>query len=769
MIKPIKKIYITLLLASGLFAIWWLAPDSEVDFNTQIRPIFNQKCMACHGGVKNNAGLSLRFRDEALQAHDSEKRTIVPGKPRDSELIRRISHTDPEIRMPAEEEALTDAEIKLFNRWIKQGAKWDTHWSYVNPDATLRPPQSNSDWALNGIDQFVYQKLQSKKLGPAPPADKATVLRRVSLDLIGLPPTLAEAQHFLNDGSVDAYEKLVDRLLASPHFGERWAAMWLDLARYADSQGYHTDFLRPDIWRYRDWVIDAFNKDIPFDQFTIEQLAGDLLPEPTSDQLLATAFHRNSMTNDEGGTDNEEFRIAAVQDRVTTTFEIWQGATIACVQCHSHPYDPYQHEEFYKLFAFFNSTADADLRDGSPVRYLLSPAQKRKKQQLQVSLDKYKAKGDSLSEAYVRDLKSFLNIKPGKITVMRELPADSSRKTHVFERGNWLVHGKEVQPATPSFLPKMNTKIKPDRLALAKWLLSPENPLTARVVVNRFWEQLFGIGLVETLEDFGTQGTPPSHKELLDWLALQFQHEHQWSVKALLRQIVLSATYRQSSRISPNLLEKDPYNRLFGRGPRVRLSAEQIRDQALMASGLFSSKMYGPSVMPYQPEEAQWNIVQHRNKWELSEKEDRYRRAIYTFWRRVSPYPSMVLFDSPSRELCTSRRISTNTPLQALITLNDPVYTEAAEALAMRMASEGGSILEDKIRFGFRLLLLHSPSEEQLQKLLDFYKKTLSAYKMQKDEVKRFVKNEDYQTPEMAALTNLASVILNLDEVIMKG
>jgi len=572
----------------------------------------------------------------------------------------------------------------------------------------------------------------------------------------------------MSDQSPNAYEELVDRLLASPHFGERWAALWLDLARYADSQGYQKDLVRPDIWRYRDWVIDAFNKNMPFDQFTLEQLAGDLLPKPSSDQLLATAFHRNTMTNDEGGTDDEEYRVVAVLDRMTTTFEIWQGATVACVQCHSHPYDPYQHEEFYQLYAFFNSTADADFSNENPVRSLLSPDQKRKKQTIQASLNEYKLKGDTVSKGYVSELQALVKIKPGKIPVMQQLSADSSRITNVFERGNWLMHGKEVQPSTPSFLPKMDVNAKPDRLALAKWLLSPENPLTSRVLVNRFWEQLFGIGIVETVEDFGTQGTPPSHQELLDWLALQFQNEHQWNVKALLRQIVMSATYRQSSKISADLLEKDPYNRLLSRGPRVRLSAEQIRDQALVASGLFSAKMYGPSVMPFQPEGV-WNVIRHTSKWVVSEDEDSYRRGIYTFWRRVSPYPSMELFDSPSRELCTSRRIRTNTPLQALVTMNDPVYTEAAEALAIRMVTEGGNTLMDQIQFGYRLLLVHSPREERLQKLLDFYSQTLSIYQTDENAIKQFVKNEDYQTPEMAALANVASILLNLDEVIMKG
>jgi hypothetical protein len=544
--------------------------------------------------------------------------------------------------------------------------------------------------------------------------------------------------------------------------------MWLDLARYADSQGYQKDPLRPDMWRYRDWVIDAFNKDMPFDQFTIEQLAGDLIDGPTSDQLLATAFHRNTMTNDEGGTDDEEFRVAAVIDRTTTTMEVWQAATVACVQCHSHPYDPYQHEDFYRLYAFFNTSADNDSPNDAPTKPLLSPAQAREKESLKRRLDQLRLENDTLSDVYLTSLNKFLEILPGQIPVMQELSQESRRESYVFERGNWLMHGKKVQPGTPSFLSQLDTNIVHNRLSLAQWLTSPQNPLTSRVILNRFWEQLFGRGIVETVEDFGTQGASPSHPELLDWLATQFQFQHQWSVKALLKQIVLSATYRQSSYISPELLEIDPHNRLLARGPRDRLTAEQIRDQALVVSNLWAPKVYGASVMPYQPDGV-WNVIRHTSKWKMNEGADRFRRGIYTFWRRVSPYPSMEIFDSPSRELCTSRRISTNTPLQALVTLNDPVFTEASSALARRMLNEGGTSVDDQIKFGYRLLLMEDPSIERLEVLRSFYNRAELVYKNDEEKMASLLKSEKSKSAATAAMVNLANILLNLDEVIMQS
>ncbi len=761
-----KRLLFTVL-AAGLAAIVWLlvrpTATGRVDFNAEVRPLLNERCMRCHGGVRQQSGLSFLFPDEAFKPADSGLPPIVPEQPTRSELIRRITHHDANERMPPEGKPLSQNEISTLKRWIAQGAPWATHWAYLKPDTTLRPPPVGSDWPRNGIDAFVLARLQAEALTPSPKADRATLLRRVSLDLTGLPPTLSEAASFLQDTTATAYETLVDTLLASPHFGEHWAALWLDLARYGDSQGYQKDRIRPTIWRYRDWVIDAFNRDMPFDQFTREQLAGDLLPNASEAQHLATAFHRNTMSNDEGGTDDEEFRVVAVIDRLNTTFEVWQGLTIGCVQCHGHPYDPFRHEDFYRLYAFFNNTADADRTDDEPTRALLSPAQRQALSQIHARLE------DDLDAAEQAALTQQLAaLQPARVPVMRELPPDSSRTTHVFERGNWLVHGDAVTPDIPTVLPPLPDDAPANRLGLAMWLVHPDNPLTARVMVNRLWASLFGLGLVETLEDFGTQGDRPSHPGLLDWLAVQFMHTHAWQIKPLLKQIVMSATYRQASAVSPTLLEHDPHNRLLARGPHVRLTAEQIRDQALTVSGLLSRKRYGPSVMPPQPE-GTWNVIRHTARWVVSEGEDRYRRGLYTFWRRSSPYPAMVAFDSPSREFCVSRRIATNTPLQALVTLNDAVYIEAAEALAERMHDEGGMTPTEQIRYGYRRLLFEAPDPERLNTLLAFYHDTLAQYQQAPNEVATLVQDPDARTPERAALINVANVLLNLDAVIMKS
>jgi len=740
----------------------------KIDFNTQVRPILNKNCLACHGGVKQQGQLSFLFMEEALQPAESGKHPIVPGSASKSELVRRIKSTDPDIKMPPEDNSLSENEIVLLEKWINQGANWEDHWAYIPPDTTLQSPQTTDDWCLNEIDQFVLHRLKRERLNPAPLADKSTLIRRLSIDLTGLPPTLEETRHYLEDKEPGAYERQVDRLLASPHFGERWASLWLDLARYADSKGYQKDNIRREIWRYRDWVIDAFNRDLPFDQFTIEQLAGDLLPDPSGNQILATAFHRNTMTNDEGGTDDEEFRVAAVLDRLNTSYEIWQGTTMSCVQCHSHPYDPIRHREFYESYAFFNNTADKDDYRDSPLAELYSPAQSRERSSIESALNASEEKEDTLSESYQRQLKKYLAIQPGKVQVMQELPPDSSRQTHLFERGNWLAHGDRVSPKTPGYLPPMSLSYPANRLGFARWLVDGNNPLTARVIVNRFWEQIFGIGLVPTVEDFGTQGQSPTHRELLDWLAVQFVSAHKWKIKPLLKQIVLSSTYRQSSKVSPELLERDPENLLLARGPRYRMSAEAIRDQALVVSGLFNPRVYGPSVKPFQPEGV-WNVIRHVDRWDQDTTGDQYRRALYTFWRRVSPYPSMITFDTPSREVCVSRRIRTNTPLQALVTLNDPVYVEAARALAFRMMEEGGSSLTSRLNYGFQLVLMRFPDGQRLEYLVDFYQSTLDKYRKQDTEPARFIASSLKDTPEMKAMVNVASVLLNLDEFIMKG
>ncbi len=914
--KSLLMASVILLLLSA-FLLWeeGMLYEEKIDFNAEVRPILNKKCITCHGGVKRSGEFSLLFRSDALSPNESGKRAIVPGDVEASEMLHRITHSDPEVRMPPEGESLSKEEVDVLTRWIEQGAYWEDHWAFVKPDP-VDPPEVSSDWVANDIDRFVLRKLQQKELTPSPSADKATLLRRVTQDLTGLPPTPDELQAFLEDSSAQAYEKVVDRLLASPRYGERWTSLWMDLSRYADSKGYEKDGPR-NIWKYRDWLINAFNEDMPFDQFTIEQLAGDLLPEPTDQQMIATAFHRNTMNNDEGGTDDEEFRVAAVVDRVNTTWDVWQATTMACVQCHSHPYDPIRHEEYYEFYAFLNNTSDADVPSESPnlkefkheedrqkleelkswvIQHTESNDEKLErgrelvkmvrftepkvhpknyeeitdgalgdgkylqvdhggyamipnftldgKDEIIVSYRAKKASGKGIVEfrkgstqgellttwkiqatpkegwgfhritvplnptngthdIYMvfkepgnqgrlctiewllfhetlpgkdepqytevkQDFIRLLNVdEVEKTPVMLERPQDYRRKTHVFVRGNWMVDGEEVQPDVPQAWPALPEGAPKNRLGMARWLVSPENPLTARVTVNRFWAQIFGKGIVETVEDFGTQGAEPTHPELLDWLALQFMHEHDWSIKRLLKEIAMSATYQQASKVHPKLQEVDPTNQWMARGPRVRLSAEQIRDQALAVSGLLSDKMYGPSVMPPQPEGI-WQVVYSGMKWETSEEEDRYRRGLYTYWRRTSPYPSMIAFDSPSRELCVTRRIRTNTPLQALVTLNDPVFMEAAKSLAKRMLEEGGESLEKQIASGYRMAMAKEVSSKKQQALVQLYQESMDYYQNNPEEMIKMVgEGEDNQ--QLAALTVVANAMMNLDEFVTKS
>ncbi len=808
----------------------------DVDFNRDIRPILNENCVTCHGGVKREAELSLLFREEAVKPAESGMRAVVPGDPRGSELMRRVRHSDEDERMPLDGPPLTDREIALLKEWIAAGAEWEPHWAYVTPQMPEIPQVLNSEWPRNALDHFVLARLEDVGLSPSPRADCARLIRRVSLDLVVLPPTPEQADGYCGDP--DSYERFVDSLLASPRFGERWAALWLDLARYADSDGYEKDTPR-EIWKYRDWVIRAFNDDMPFDRFTVEQIAGDLLPNRTDEQLVATAFHRNTMTNTEGGTDDEEFRVAAVIDRVNTTFEVWQGTTISCAQCHGHPYDPIRHEEFYELYAFFNNTADTDRFNNDPRMHHFPDELRSEGEEILADLQRLEpeiepaewdewiaaleayateearpatfedrlvapdilriAKRSERSPYDVHELREFFvgtrrpeltkrrNELRGRLNaleavttpIMQELPPEMWRDTYVFERGNWMARGERVEPGVPHALNVLPDDAPRDRLGLARWLVDPENPLTTRVMVNRFWEQLFGYGIVETIEDLGTQGDVPSHPELLDWLALRFAGEHAWSVKGLLKEIVMSATYQQTSRATPELLERDPKNRLLARGPRFRLSAEHIRDQALAASGLLSDKMFGPSVYPIQPE-GLWNNPYSSLEWETSEGEDRHRRALYTYWRRTVPYPSMLTFDAMSREVCTSRRIRTNTPLQALVTLNDPVFVEAAAALARRMLEEGGASVDARIRAGYRRALLIDPPDEALRALRQLYEGALGEYRADDANLAgALFKNvavagvaaeqpPDSGDPELAALAVVANAIMNLDSFLTK-
>jgi hypothetical protein len=1002
----------------------------DVHFSTDIRPILNQNCVQCHGGVRQKNGVSFIFRDEALGVGKSGRRTIVPGDPDSSELIARVTSKDPEARMPYHAAPLPLQQVELLRRWIKQGAKWEDHWSFVAPKPQAIPPVKRGNWPKKTLDRFILARLEKERLQPSPEADKAELLRRVSLDLTGLPPTAEEQAAYLADSSPTAYEKQVDRLLASPRYGERWAAMWLDLARYADTKGYEADRARPGVWPYRDWVIDAFNRNVPYDKFVITQLAGDLLPNATFEDRIATSFHRQTPNNDEGGTDDEEFRLIAVMDRSATTWSVLNGLTINCVQCHSHPYDPIHHDEYYKSLAFFNTSRDADYPSDVPVLHVPkdrsrypeaarlqqeiarltasvvdrghqlegqtqwtpvritsataseAPALRWEIVQLQSQFTELKERKLPGTEPKAKELKDrakalkqivkaiaedrqLVDVKakatpvafqvhdgefaaaattPGKsvyeVTMLADLPkltalrievfpanaelarhtpelgfivnkldgwvvgpdghqtkirfhnfvpdsemnlsdavaqvvkaksghaadavtggfaadpnlfqnrwmiavpaspiqlargshikinltqidsisskpslvkraklfasgdsswtalsSDSSyngniaqlvslgkqlakipavetpvmaeqpeyedRKTLEFERGNFLTKiGPGLTPDVPGLFPKLPAGEPRNRLTLAKWFFSPGQPLTARTTVNRFWEQLFGIGIVETLENFGSVGEEPSHPELLDWLALHFQNDLHWDMKALLREMVLSSTYRQSAKTPPELNEKDPRNRLLARGPQQRLTAEMVRDQALMASGLLNLAMGGPPVMPPQPEGV-WNSVYNDSKWVDAKGPNRYRRAIYTYIKRTSGYPSFLTFDASDHDTSLARRIPTNTPLQALVTLNDPAYAEASEALAGRMMKASAS-LDGSLQYGARLVLSRDLTESELATLRHLFDEASRS-----SEGARLMtvsaKAGEISGKNRSAMTAVASVLLNLDAAL---
>jgi len=910
-----KVLYKNRLIVSGLILtlltvlVFFLYPEDVVDYNSQVKPILNKHCISCHGGVKKNGGFSLLFEEEAKGKTKSGKLAIVSGHPDQSEMIKRLTSSNPEERMPYEKAPLSKSDIEILKKWINQGAQWGTHWAYTPVAQPGIPDFEDNDifksWAQNDIDNFIYEKISENELTPNPKASKAILARRLSLDLIGLPPPtelVSKLSISENDSLLDTF---IDDLLDSPHFGEKWAGMWMDLARYSDTKGYERDDAR-NIWKYRDWLIRSFNEDKPYDRFLIEQLSGDLLANPTEDDMIATAFHRNTMTNDEGGTDNEEFRVAAIIDRVNTTWETLMGTTYACVQCHSHPFDPIRHEEYYKFMAFFNNTRDEDTFDDYPVfrhfsasdslkfselkQWLKENASTEKSNEIvkliqtwqptinsltsddfvnaelsdtkwlvfrkngssrlrNVALDgkntiitryrsfrpggKLSIKLDSLNgltiasfqfphteghwdyaeinipetsgkhdlhfyytnsnlpdslsngimfdwffltdrfpgkssnryEAYKEKFWQLLKTNTFQTPVMLENPPEMHRETRVFERGNWLTQGELVQPGVPEFLGLPMDNLPPDRLGLAQWITNPNHPLTARVYVNRLWEQIFGIGIVETLEDFGSQGIAPTHQALLDHLAWKFVHEFHWNTKKMLKYIVSSATYQQSSASNPEQLEIDPQNRLYTRGRRSRLSAEQVRDQALVVSGLFSEKMYGPSVMPFQPENI-WNSPYNGRKWVQNSDENKYRRAMYTYWKRTSAYPSMIIFDAMPREVCASRRISTNTPLQALVTLNDPVYVETADQFAIRMIKEGGSTAQDQISYGYQLMMCMPISKEKLEILINLYKSVKNDSLIKTVALGDTNNNSD---DHLAAMKIVANAMLNLDEFIMKN
>ena len=1016
------------LLVIAMSSAWSTAfGAAPVDYNREIRPILAENCYACHGpdGNVRKGDLRLDRKEDALRERPGGA-AVVPGDVESSELIQRLTESDPDLVMPPPKsgKTLTQAQVETLRRWVAEGAGWQGHWAFT-PPKRLEPPEARDRaWGRNPIDAFLLAGMGAKGLRPSPEADRVTMIRRLSLDLTGLPPTLAEVDAFVADPRPDAYERLVDRLLGSPHYGERMAQTWLDAARYADTNGYHIDNHR-DIWKYRDWVIDAFDRNVPFDRFTVEQVAGDLLPGSTVEQKIASGFHRNTMVNFEGGADPEEYLTKYIGDRVSTTATVFLGVTLACAECHDHKYDPFTQKDFYRFYAFFNGIAEQGLDgikespaprmqvpsadqaeklaetrsliafleerlaatppgfdqaladwakgragrsarwttldpialkstggatlakqpDGSvlasatnpamdvyefvapaglatirgvrlealtheghfnkgtgraenanfvlsgfevesataaaPDAWTPAPLAKAEADYSQAAGDFLIAKaidadpasgwavdGDRKPEnrlavfetkaaitpgeggrlrirlrfespfarhaigrfrLAVTDVENpalpgpvdpLLAIEPAKRTaaqasellayyraeawpegrrirgeiaalkaaeaevekatpvtmVMAEMP--KPRETRILMRGDFRSKGDVVEAGVPESLPPLPAGQPANRLGLAKWLVDPSHPLVARVTVNRFWQQYFGTGIVKTVNDFGTQGEWPSHPELLDWLATEFVATG-WDVKALQRLIVTSAAYRQDSKADRALIEADPENRLLARGPRLRLDAEAIRDNALAIAGLLDARVGGPSVYPYQPpglwEEVAFGGEFSSQSYKPSQGNDLYRRGIYTYWKRSMPYPSLSTFDAPNREVCAVQRPRTNTPLQALVLMNDPAYVEAARVLAQRVLAEGSSDDGARMVHAFRLCVARTPTDRERAVLLDLYRRQLDHFRADPKSAEALIKVGDsarapgLDPAELAAWTAIGNVLLNLDETITKG
>jgi mono/diheme cytochrome c family protein len=769
-----------------------------IDYNRQIRPILADNCFACHGQDAKQRKQNLRL-DTAKGAYalleSGEGHAVVPGKPEESDLIARVTTDDDSLQMPPPKsgKTVTKAQVELLRRWIAEGGKYADHWAFIKPQRPELPDVKNKKWARNGVDCFILAKLEEQNLQPSKEADKNTLIRRLTLDLTGLPPTIAEVDAFLADKSDDTYEKVVDRLLANPHYGERMAVEWLDAARFADTHGYHIDSGR-DMSRWRRWVIDAFNNNKPFDQFTVEQLAGDLLPSATRDQKIASGFNRNHMINFEGGAIPEEYQTAYIVDEVNTTSTVWMGLTMGCCQCHDHKFDPMTMKDFYQLYAFFNNVPENGLdgSKGNAVPVLKEPTkdQTERVNELTDTVKALEAKlRGPLSPEYIKSLTAEqkkaqkeldgVNKKIPDTMVMQEM--DSPRDTFMLLRGQYDKKGEKVAANVPKFLPPLPKGAKPNRLALARWLVDANHPLTARVTVNRYWQIYFGTGIVKTAEDFGTQGEWPTHPELLDYLASEFVQSG-WDVKKMQRLLVTSATYRQSSLATPELREKDPENRLQARAPRLRLHAEFIRDQALAISGLINPEIGGASVSPYQPP-GLWEELASRldganwtaQTYKQSKGTDLYKRTMYTFWKRTSPPPTLVTFDAPDREVCTVRRARTNTPLQALVLMNDPTYIEASRKFAERILKEGGTSVNEKLTFAFRTVLARSPKDAELQILRKMFDEQLTVYQNDRNAAEKLLKvgesprDDKLDLTELAAWTMIASALLNLDETVTRG
>ena len=749
---------------------------AEIDFNRDIRPILSENCFQCHGpdAAKRKAGLRLDTRKGATQVNDGVAAVDTANLAK-SELLARITSTDPDSQMPPPESNsnLTPEQINLLQRWVAEGAKYDQHWAFKPPVRHSLPTltRAQRSWAQNAVDHFVAAKQAEAGLTPSPEAGRATLLRRVSLDLTGLPPTPDQLAAFMADTGPQAYERAVDRLLQSPHYGERWGRHWLDAARYADSDGYSHDAARS-IWPYRDWVIEAFNRDLPFDRFVVEQLAGDMLPKATLAQRIATGFHRNTQINTEGGVDREQFRIDSIYDRIATTGEVMFGLTFGCAQCHDHKYDPISQVEYYRLFAFFNNADEP--RIDAPTREVQfqRAAIDEKIKQVEASLSGL-AKEDAKRKSIEDSLAKLKKTRPKAATTMVMARRKEPRTTRRFIQGDFTRPAEEVQAGTPGVLHRL-AKRDDDRLGFARWVADTNNPLLARVAVNRMWQHLFGQGIVQTDNDFGSQGIPPTHPQLLDWLAVEFM-ENGWSQKELHRLLVTSATYRQASSRRGDVDRIDPANKWLARQARFRLDAELVRDVALAASGMLSARMGGPGVFPPQPEGCM-DLGQHRKTWKASTGENRYRRAAYTYRWRNTPHPALKVFDAPDGLAACTRRIRSNTPLQALTLLNDPAFIELSMGLANRLLTEAATA-EERIRLGFQLCLNREPDAEEVRLLTGLVAQQTKEFAAQASSAKAIVVHAETLgqatrpvtgDAAFSAWTMAARVMLNLDETITR-
>ncbi|MFN0102568.1 MAG: PSD1 and planctomycete cytochrome C domain-containing protein [Bryobacteraceae bacterium] len=825
------------------FAIGALSAQ-PVDFVKSIEPIFAAKCYACHGPSKQTSGLRLDDRGSALAGGYGGK-VILPGNSAASLLIQRITGANGLTPMPMGSKGLPAEQVAVIRTWIDEGA------NYPNREAAKTTTQQSRHWAFqpirkpeapkDAIDHFVRAQLSKLSIAPSPEAAKPTLLRRLSLDLIGLPPTPAEMQSYLEDRSENAYEKQVDRLLSSPQFGEKWARQWLDEARYADSDGYEKDWVRPWSWRWRNWIIDAINRDMPFDQFTREQLAGDLLPNATIEQKVATGFHRHTLTNREGGIDSKQFRFENVVDRASTVGSVWLGLTTGCAQCHDHKYDPIKQRDFYQLYAFFDNAEEEDIDaplPGETGLWMRKAAEYEEKREALIAqynvrakqpsweadmLDAFKNPGrrtdwdlawDCLlklteggdGERIIRKPAAQRTAREQRILevhfirnyhfaigqkVYKEIKFDildkklrelddaypqltqaytllenaTPEQSHLRIRGDFKQFGIPVEPDGLSFLPPLKKQgLRATRLDLANWLTAPENPLTARVAVNKIWQELFGAGIVKTAEDFGVMGARPSHPELLDHLATQFK-DNGWSRKQIIRTIVTSATYKQSSGARKDLAETDPENKWLARQSRVRLNAENIRDAALFAAGLLdTSKIGGPSIKPPQPDGVTSIGYSRGTKWDVSPGTEQYRRGLYIHFQRTTPYPLLMNFDAPRSTTAACRRFRSNTSLQALNLLNDPVFLEAAETLALRLLREGPATNKDRIQYASQLVLNRDARPTEIERLSRYLDQQRTLFASEKTLPVRAVPGID--RTEHAAWTGLASVLMNLDEFV---